>query len=246
MGAIMAAFVAMRLSSEEATKTCERRFASIFDYTLPVVALLAGRKIYRQLAANFEDRSIEDLWLPYFCVSTSLTRAEQHIHRSGALIEAIRASISLPGVRPPYHWRDELLIDGGLLNHLPIDVMRSHNHGGQVVAVDVTPEVDIMASADLPHAVSGWSLLWRRLNPFARAASVPHILNLLTRATVVPSIHSRRQLLESSKADLYLRIPVEDWKLLDFSALSEIAQRGFDASRQEIQSWRQGIAEEEL
>ncbi len=246
MGAIMAAFVAMRLSSQEATRTCERRFASLFDYTLPIVALLAGRRIYRQLSATFEDRSIEDLWLPYFCVSTSLTRAEQHIHRSGALVEAIRASISLPGVMPPYHWQDELLIDGGLLNNLPIDVMRSHNHGGQVVAVDVTPEVDIMASADLPHAVSGWSLLWRRLNPFAQAASVPHILNLLTRATVVPSIHSRGQALENSMADLYLRIPVEDWKLLDFSALGEIAQRGFDASWKEIRAWRQDLAKQGL
>lgn len=41
-------------------------------------------------------------------------------------------------------------------------------------------------------------------------------------------------------ADLYLRIPVDDWKLLDFSAIGEIAQRGFEASRHKVNAWRQG------
>ena len=88
---------------------------------------------------------VRDCWLPFFCVSASLTRAVGVVHDEGHLATAVRASLSLPGLLPPVRYGDDLLLDGGLLNNLPVDVMRERLGGGTVIAVDLAVEVEMRA-----------------------------------------------------------------------------------------------------
>ena len=82
------------------------------DYTLPFVSMVRGRRFDRYLQTLFGDTNIEDLRMPYFCVSSNLTRADMVVHRTGPLWRATRASGSLPakaelveGLRnKPVHW----------------------------------------------------------------------------------------------------------------------------------------------
>ena len=92
--------------------------------TLPIVAFSSGRRVDRLLAEQIRDGCIEDLPVRFFCVSASLTRAEEIVHERGPLAPAVRASLSIPGIFPPVYSAGDLLVDGGVLDYVPIDVMR--------------------------------------------------------------------------------------------------------------------------
>jgi predicted acylesterase/phospholipase RssA len=237
IGAILAGLLAMGREAVEIAELARSQFSSIFDPTLPVVSLLAGRRIGSRLRAAFGDAEIEDLVTSFFCVSTNLTQALEVVHHSGPLVRAVRASISLPGILPPVTSGSDLLVDGGLTNNLPIDVMRDAVAGGHVVAVDVSPEVDLQAGEEGSYEVSGWRILWQRLHTLRRSAPPPYILNLLTRSSLIASIIAERDKHARAAASLYLKIPAEDVKLMAFDAVDAIAERGYAASRDAIATW---------
>jgi len=236
-GAILATAAARRMAPDVAHAQCKEYFAALRDPTLPLVALLAGRRVRANLERGLGDLAIEDLPIPYFCVSTNLSHAGQVVHERGSLMRAVRASISLPGVLPPVSFGDDLHVDGGLVNNLPIDVMAAKPEIGAVIAVDVSPDVEMRAPTDLEVDVSGWSLLWQRLRPWARRRAFPSIMSLLTRSSVVASVYWARERRTADAASLYLSIPVADFRLLDFERVDEIAQRGYAASRETLRAW---------
>ncbi|MEJ2604825.1 MAG: cyclic nucleotide-binding domain-containing protein, partial [Gammaproteobacteria bacterium] len=125
--------------AERARELVRSSFSSLLDYTLPVASLLSGRRITRNIYESMASWDIEDLWLPFFCVSTNLTAARTVVHSRGNLAHAVRASVAIPGVLPPVPHEGDLLVDGGVLNNLPIDVMRRVNPTGTVIAIDVAP-----------------------------------------------------------------------------------------------------------
>jgi predicted acylesterase/phospholipase RssA len=175
--------------------------------------------------------------IPFYCIATDLSAAEQRVETRGPLAAALRASISLPGILPPVVSGERLLVDGGLLNNVPVDVMTALLGGGRVIAVDVSPEQDLTAKASFPDAISGWVLLWRLIRPFAREAIPVSVLHVLARSGVVASIVAGRQLRIADTASLYLKVPVAEWGLLDFKALEAIAARGYESSREAVVGW---------
>jgi predicted acylesterase/phospholipase RssA len=68
---------------------------------------------------------IEDLWLPFFCVSTNLSKSQVQVHQLGPLWQLVRASMTIVGMVPPVIREGEMLVDGGYLNNMPVDVMHS-------------------------------------------------------------------------------------------------------------------------
>ena len=207
------------------------------DYTLPFVALARGRRFDRGVKALFGDTNIEDLWLPYFCVSSNLTRASTVVHRSGLLWRAIRASSSLPGIIPPVIDNGDMLYDGCLLNNLPVDLMREEIGTGLLVAVDVVPPIDLDVHATDLENPSGWRLAWSRMSPFAKSIKIPDIVSVINRAGVLGSIRQRQQLIDSNLVDLYLRPPLGDFKILDFSVADEALEIGYTHGVTEIAAW---------
>ncbi len=240
LGAIIAALVAQRLSSGEALAQCKEQFSALKDPTFPVVALLAGRRIRAKLARVFGAAAIEDLPLPYLCVSTNLSRAAQTVHERGPLVRAISASIALPGILPPVSLGGDLHVDGGLLNNLPIDVMAAKPEIGTVLAVDVSAEVEMRAPSDRALETSGWRMLWDRMHPGAARTEVPSIMSLLTRSALVASVYWSRERHAAEAASLYLRIPMADLRLLAFERIDEIVARGYEAARGAINAWSEG------
>lgn len=240
VGAIIGALVSQRLSPADALAQCKEHFSSLKDPTLPVVALLAGRRIRAKLERVFGATTIEDLLLPYLCVSTNLTRAAQAVHDRGPLVRAIRASIALPGVLPPVSMGGDLHVDGGLVNNLPIDVMAAKPEIGSVLAVDVSAEVEMRAPSDFVFEASGWRMLWERLHPGAARSGIPSIMSLLTRSALVASVYWNRERRTADTASLYLRIPMADLRLLAFDRIDEIVARGYEAARDAVSAWAGG------
>lgn len=195
-------------------------------YTLPIISLLSSRKAERMLDMMFGDSQIEDLWLPFFCVSTNLTRAEVVVHRRGDMERQVGASMRLPGVVPPMVENGDLLVDGGVLNNLPIDVMRRQGRG-PVIAVDVSAAIDVRADPSYREPPSPWQLLvgqWRRT-----AKPFPNILQLLHRSAVLASDIYARQ--AKHEVELYIDVPMDDFDLFDVEPLDRIVEVGYEFTR---------------
>ena len=119
MGAIIGAGIACGWDDAEIDRRIRKAFVEsnpLSDYRLPVVALVKGHRVDARLREHFGDRLIEDLDLPFFAVSTNLTQGTFRVHTQGLLRNALRATISLPGILPPVVSDNQVLVDGAVLN----------------------------------------------------------------------------------------------------------------------------------
>jgi len=235
-GAIIAGALAKGMDCESMLRTVkDAARGSLLDFTLPFVSVISGRRISRALERTFEDVMIEDLWLNYFCVSSNLSRARMVVHRRGPLWKGIRASISLPGILPPvFHDRD-LLVDGGLMNKLPVDVMRGLCNRGKVLAVSVSTQGGLEAGGFFGEHLSGWRVLGKRLNPFAARSEGPNIASILMSSTLVKSAQAQETL--EREADFCVRVAPAPTGLLDFKSLETTVNAGYEAALKQLDGW---------
>jgi len=215
---------------------CRKQFSRLFDYTVPVVALLKAKRITANLGEVFGGLDADDLWIPFYCVSTNLTRSRLEVHRSGDLVTVIRASIAIPGVLPPVPYGEDLLVDGGLLDNVPADVMRSDPSISTVIAVDVAPPVGPGTSEDYGTYLSGWQALHR----FARRRRpYPGVASVLVRSMITGSEGRRAVMQHDGTVDLYLAIEIPGVSMLEFDKIRPTFEVGYAESRPRIEQWLQ-------
>jgi len=111
------------------------------DVTLPRSGLIEGDRITNFFRTTLSDPNIEDLQLPFAAVATNLTSGQEVLLRKGSLIDAIRASISMPGIFTPFKQGDRWLVDGALVNPVPVSLCRAM---GADVVIAVNLNSDIM------------------------------------------------------------------------------------------------------
>jgi len=235
MGAIIGGQAAMERDWEEILRNSRAIFVEpkpFRKYTLPLVALLRHGVFDRSASDTFGDADLEDLWIPCFCVATNLTTASPVVYTRGAVTDAVLASGALPGILAPRVRDGHLLVDGGVLNNTPVDVMQ--RLCSTIIVSDVTQ--GHAAEVDFEVLPSPWRLLWRRLSPFHKGDPVPSMMSILTRTTVLGSI--ARNNLAGDTADLYLRIPVEEFGMLQMDRIEEIVAAGYEHSRTALDSSR--------
>ena len=229
MGAIMGAGVAAGWDTGEMIERFHRAFVAsnpLSDFTLPVVSLVAGREVARRLRAEFGEVAIEDLRLPFYCVSTNLSAGRAQAQDSGPLWRALRASIAIPGVLPPVISRGEVLVDGGTMNNLPVDEMRARGRG-PVVGVDVGADRAFGCDLEEEEPPSLWQC-WRERR------RRPGILRILWRAGMVNSAHTA--VAQRDQADLLLRPALESVDLLDWRAFPRAIDIGYRAALEALEA----------
>jgi predicted acylesterase/phospholipase RssA len=238
-GAIVAAQFALGWSVADLYER-NRRLARVgrrlIDYTVPLVSLIQARKFTNLLHELFGQTRIEDLWLPFWCLSSNLTRAERIVHRGGPLAAALRASCALPGVLPPVLIDGDVVVDGGLVYTVPVATMNEVLGGsGVTVAVDVSAEVDLARPYAFGTSVSGARLLWQQVNPFARRQIVaPSMSAVLLRSIELASVMQRRGQVEDNQ--LFIKLPVTHVDRLAFDARSfeQLVDIGYAYTRETL------------
>lgn len=236
MGSIMAAQLATGRTLEQLYELNRRIIAlkPFKEYTVPMIAMLKTKRITESALMSFGDTRIEDLWLPYFAVSSNLTTAEMVVHETGPLWEATRASGSLPGIAVPVVSGEHLLVDGGVVNNLPGDVMKKKCGGGPVIAVNVSPEEEVgIGAGGFP---SPWKIFWSRVLPFTTKITVPGMLDILMRTTMLASANRTAQVKNS--VDLYLRPPIDGFGMLEFEKMSELVEVGYRYTLDAAAGWK--------
>ena len=242
IGALIAAQYALGYGGDALVELNRRGWFErhpLVDYTLPLVALLSGRASRRALDRCFGDARIEDMRLPFFCVSANLTKAELVVHRDGPVAKWVRASFSVPGVLPPVVSEcGDLLVDGAVLNNVSVNVMRAAAPG-PVIAVDVTPPTDLGPGRGYADDAGPAQLLRACLRRSRSEGGFPSILQILVGSTLLSSNSLVKR--TCGEADLCLRPPVGQYDLFAWKALEQIVDAGYTYAARAIRQWNAAI-----
>jgi NTE family protein len=142
MGALIGALYAGGINVDDIERLAKRlglgRLALMADVTLPFSGLIGGRRVTSLLKSILGDLTFSQLKYDFACVATDINTGEQVILREGSLTEAVRASISLPGIFTPVKIKGRYLVDGGLVNEVPVSVCREMG-ADYVIGVNVIP-----------------------------------------------------------------------------------------------------------
>jgi NTE family protein len=197
MGGVIAAGYAAGLDAAYLEQEAQhmsrwRNLLPLVDRSLPSLGLVRGERVRDYLASHVGEMTFDQLRIPLSLVAVDLLSGEEVVLQSGMVADAVRATISLPGVFAPFPLDGRLLVDGGALNNLPADVIRG-------MGADVVIAVDVSADAEL--------LPYEAPEGNGRLA-LPQVLHMVTSLRRVASIMSHQMTdyrLAQAQPDLVLR-----------------------------------------
>ena len=156
------------------------------------------------------------------------------VHRSGLLQKWVAASMAVPGMGPPIFDGRDVLVDGGVVNNLPVDIMRGFGRG-PVFASNVSPRVELRLDRDYPDFLSPWQVLFSWMNPLGTPMRVPGIASILTRTV---SLRQRTpEALEQDDADLLFEPPSGTHRFLDWHAFDQIVDASYRSAVTTLEQW---------
>ena len=146
-GVVAAAYAAgldMAYMEQEALRMSHwRSLLPLVDRSLPGLGLVRGERVRDYVAGCIGDITFDQTRIPLALVAVDLLSGQEVVLRSGSVVDAVRATISLPGVFAPFPLNGHLLVDGGILNNLPADVVRAMG-ADVVIAVNVSADAELL------------------------------------------------------------------------------------------------------
>lgn len=238
MGSIVAAGCALGWSSTRLSDLAARfsKSKKLLDYTFPYAAFTSTRHITTLLKELYAG-DIEDTWKPFFCISANLTQIKEIMHTSGSLWKAVRASMAFPGIfAPVMDENGDVLLDGGAANNLPIDRMREMCPTGTVIGVDLITGSSVSGKYNFGDSLSGWQALAGGISPFPAKVKAPHLFSIM--AGLVEGVCHYRLNEVWRSADLLIKVPVQQYGLLDFDKYTEIIEAGYCAAQEQLKGFK--------
>lgn len=212
------------------------KWRMVADFTYPVTSWTTGHAFNRGIWKCFSDTQIQDFWLSYYCNTTNITFSRMEMHQAGYAWRYIRASMSLSGFLPPLCDNGHMLVDGGYMDNLPVEFMKSLG-ANTIFAVDVGSDDDTTLH-NYGDSLSGWLVLLNRWNPFSNVyRNIPNLADLQSRLAYVSSVKQ----LEAAKATpgqfFYFKPPVQDFGTLEFGRFLEICEVGYEYGKEMLEKW---------
>jgi predicted acylesterase/phospholipase RssA/CRP-like cAMP-binding protein len=253
-GAFMGACYALAQSVEDCyplanrlAQTLGNTWVLLTSLTLPILSYFSGTGLNEALQDCFRDTQIEDLWIPYFCVSTDVSNDTSAVHTTGPLWRYVRASMTVLGLLPPLYDRGRVLIDGGYTNNLPVEVLRSLSpQVSQIICIDVENK-DARAFEGIDNygdSLSGWYLAWRWLLSSVGLSSklkIPPFSEITLKVSYISHSMAIREFLQhADDSIIYVRPNVGTrFGLLDYHLMPTIVSEGERAMRETLGRWEE-------
>lgn len=227
MGGFIGALIACQYDLEDIVRHVRRVLVDRpngFGYTLPLLSLFQVRRSEARLREVFDGCDIEDAWLQLCCCATNLSSSRLMLLNEGPLWRACRATTAVPGLCPPVFHQGDILVDGAVLDNVPVDVA-SELEPGPLITCDVTKARALTVDPSLDVAPSLPRLLWERMKWIGTSNAMPNIGTILTRSLDCTSRF--RQESNRRMATLYLEPPVGDFGLLDMERIETFIDIGY-------------------
>ena len=221
MGAFIGGLLASGHDSSSMDAICFEEWVRrnpINDYTIPRHSLIKGQKAQAMLDRVFGDARVEELARPFYCASVNLRGSSLVIDRDGPMAVAVGASISLPLIGPPMRREESLLIDGSLLDNLPLAPMHASGEG-PILAIDIKGGEE---NARPPKNAAPTDE--QRPHPTHRSHRLPSLPETMARIALLSSANTD----ESARrlADMTIQIRVSGVGLLEFHQIDEARAAG--------------------
>jgi NTE family protein len=206
------------------------------DIMFPTSGLIEGRKIEQFLRKHLGTVKIEDLPVPFACVATNFYTGQEVIINRGDLVTAVRASISIPGVFKPVAADGMLLVDGGVVNPVPVQVVR--DLGAKfIIAVDISPEIAKKMTVQHPIIDPGQG----SGKSGKGEARLPNIFDIIMGSIMIMESQIVDMRMKTELPDVIISPSVSDIGTYDFHRYREGVDRGESAAGQVISQIRKYI-----
>jgi len=250
IGALIAAFWAAGFRAEEIAKIAEEEFKdtnivrNLMDLTFPRLGFIKGHKIARLLRKYLGRKTFYDIKLPLKIIACGLRQKRSIVIEKGYLVDAVLASCAMPGVFRPVQLKEELLVDGGILNPLPTEVLLKNNIR-KIIAVNVTPSPQDILNALKKGYTPKENILRKKgflgLKWHFRDIFKVDILDFIFGSIEIMQSEMAQQ--ESEVADIVLHPDVSGLKWLEFYRAREFIQRGIEEARRNLNKIKELIKE---
>lgn len=207
-----------------------RKVLSLVDFSLSLTHLVKGDRVMEALKEIVPDVNIENLPIPYTAVATDWNSGKEVVFDHGSLYDAIRASISIPLFLNPVRREDMLLVDGGLVNSLPLNrVVRhsgdllfginvsTHDYQGELLMQQFVERK--LLSKSMPAAVMN------RIMKHFEGININYVTLLMRTIAIMLEQNTRQQIL-ISRPDLVVQVPMKRYGVFDFDKAAAILQIG--------------------
>jgi len=226
-------------------------FHYFFEFTFPRTGLIDGGKIVQFLQEHVSTERIEDLAIPYAAVAADVITGKRHVISEGDVIQAVRSSISVPGIFSPVKLGDSMLVDGGIVDPVPVDV--AADMGAEfIIAVNLNQNIGDMSESpllpgpkvkpvdkfekkltDFIHALNKVPLIKKKpfdiapVKEWFSAARTPDILEVLGNSLRIMEAQLAQFQLEASPPDILIQPSLNHINFMDFHRADEAIQIGY-------------------
>jgi len=206
------------------------------DFTLTSHGLIKGERVFDRMKTFIPDMNIEDMPLPFAAVATDIINEKEVVFTRGSFYEAARASIALPAIFTPVKYKDTILLDGGILNPVPINHV-ARKPGDMLVVVNLYGENKITTTEEDTEK-GYWNGLMKTLTTLISTGD-KHSMGYysLLRKTSAAMIHRIAELsIEKHKPCLVVEIPHDSANTFDFYKAKELIEMGQNKTKQALKN----------
>lgn len=244
-GAIVGGYHALHESSDDPLPLRElaeitRQAIRIKNVTWPAVSIFNSAAYTEKLQSIFNEVKIENLWIPFFCIASNLSNNKQVIFKTGYLWKGIRASTAVPAVFPPVVINGKLHIDGGILNNLPVDIMKKYiGPTGINVAVELTHKNEDKSEYNFPPVLPFIPTALAKLKISNKDYKFPHFVDTFLKSLLAGS--SAKQEENSLLADILVAPDLSKFGLLNVKRKQEnrLIRIGYKIALKAIKQWKE-------
>lgn len=221
----------------------KHKIFKLLDFTFSNQGLIKGDRVLKTMKEFIPDANIEDLKIKYTATAFDLTQNKEIVFREGSLYNAIRASISIPTVFSPVISENSVLVDGGVVNNIPINnAIRTKND--VLIAVYVNADVPVhhinlsdekTRQDSYIDKINEFRQSIYKLNPTDQRKRL-HYFNLLNDTIAVMTNHLATSVLKNSPPDILVEISKKSCGTFDFYKAEELVEIGRYAAREKLDS----------
>lgn len=247
MGALIGALYCLYGSIDEVEKLAlEFENSDLRRYLAPKLStsgLISEKRIREFLETVFRKHKIENLKRPFFCTATDILSGEELVFSSGSLVEAVMSSISIPVVFPANHYHGRYLVDGGLVDPVPVGVLKQNKAAMTIAANVLGPSRMMKTGAKTARKQKGNPMLIERIDSFIvrrghslKKGGAPNIIEELLFTFEIMQQEMVRAKLKNDAPDIRIEVETSDFRFYEFNHPREIIDRGKRTTRRLIES----------
>ncbi len=240
IGSVIGGLYAMGKLEEYSKWVCDfnkKEVWGFMDFTLKGNGLLKGERIFDRMKQFIPDMNIEDMPIPFTAVATDILNKKEVIFNHGSFYNAARASIAIPAVFTPVKENNTILIDGGILNPVPIKHIK-RNSGDMLVVVNLYGDNEL--TPDIPeeeNSSKGYLQGLKRNLSALMSSGDKHSVgyySLLNRSSSAMLQRIAELSIENHKPDLLINIPHDSANTFDFHKAKELIELGRNLTKEAI------------